>query len=198
MLVMEELVDIPKDILLSVLDALPQCVCVKDLQGRFVYINQADASLYNSTPAKMIGKTAECWVGREQYLAWLEADNLEIAEGKTVHYPIYKRTDVQGQDQWFDTIKIPIRRAKGESFEYLVVVHRDVTQIKQAEEGRDAANWQAIQTQKLEIAGVLAGNMAHHFNNYLATVANATELFRAPETLATSDREKRPRPRQDF
>jgi two-component system, cell cycle sensor histidine kinase and response regulator CckA len=186
---MEGVADISKDTLLAILDALPQCVSLKDLQGHFIYINQADAFLYNATPAEMIGQTAEPWVGREQYLAWLEGDNLEIAGGKPVYYPIYKRTDVQGKDQWFDTIKIPIRGTNGEGFEYLLVVHRDVTQIKRAEEERDAANWQSIQTQKLEIAGILAGNIAHSFNNYLATVANATELFRRPETLSASDRE---------
>lgn len=181
--------DISKNLLLFILDTLPQCVSIKDLQGRFIYINQTNAALYNTTPAEMIGKTVEPWVGREQYLAWLEADNLEIAGGKPVHYPIYKRTDIQGKDRWFDTIKIPIQGPEGKGFQYLLIVHRDVSEIKQAEEERDAANWQSIQTQKLEIAGALSANIAHCFNNYLATVTNATELFREPATLSSIDRE---------
>lgn len=44
------------DILLAVIDATPDAIFVKDLDGRYVLVNQAAARFVGRTPAQVIGK----------------------------------------------------------------------------------------------------------------------------------------------
>ncbi|MEP5763814.1 MAG: ATP-binding protein [Halieaceae bacterium] len=56
----------------------------------------------------------------------------------------------------------------------LLVITRDITQIKQAEE-------QLLQSQKMEVVGQLTGGVAHDFNNILAVVLGSLELIEQGE-----------------
>jgi two-component system, cell cycle sensor histidine kinase and response regulator CckA len=60
-------------------------------------------------------------------------------------------------------------------FEYHVV-GLDVTEQKRAETERKALETQAIQTQQYEAIGVLAGGIAHEFNNILTGLIGNTDL----------------------
>src|SRR5262245_10597569 len=44
------------DILLAVIDATPDAIFVKDLEGRYVLMNIAAAQFVGSTPAELVGK----------------------------------------------------------------------------------------------------------------------------------------------
>src|SRR5215212_1567435 len=44
------------DILLAVIDATPDAIFVKDLDGRYVLVNQAAARFVGRTPAQVVGK----------------------------------------------------------------------------------------------------------------------------------------------
>lgn len=44
------------DILLAVIDATPDAIFVKDLEGRYVLVNQAAAKFVRRTPAEVVGK----------------------------------------------------------------------------------------------------------------------------------------------
>jgi hypothetical protein len=57
-----------------------------------------------------------------------------------------------------------------------VIVFRDVTERRQAEEERQSLKSRLHQAQKLEAIGTLAGGIAHDFNNILAAILGYTEL----------------------
>jgi signal transduction histidine kinase/CheY-like chemotaxis protein len=54
----------------------------------------------------------------------------------------------------------------------------EISERKKAEEQRDRLQMQLVQSQKLESVGLLAGGVAHDFNNMLAAVQGFAELIR--------------------
>ncbi len=54
---------------------------------------------------------------------------------------------------------------------------RDITERRRADEEREKMQGQMLQSQKLEAVGVLAGGVAHDFNNILSAIIGYTELM---------------------
>ena len=75
----------------------------------------------------------------------------------------------------FDRYSAPIFGAEG-SYYGRVWYFRDITDQRQAEEGRVKLQGQLIQAQKMESMGRLAGGVAHDFNNMLQAILGHAEL----------------------
>lgn len=160
------------EIMREVLDSDLACICIKDMDGCFLYVNRNDAALYNVEPKDLIGKTVEPYVGRKQFLEWLDHDNAVIRGGKPVHIEPYVRHDLSGHKRWFDTVKIPLTEY-GQS-DRLLIIHRDMTILKEAQEQNEKLNMQLFQSQRMEAVGTLAAGVAHNFNNLMMTILALT------------------------
>jgi len=72
----------------------------------------------------------------------------------------------------------------------VLAIHRDISQMKRAEEERKKLEQQLLHTQKLESLGVLAGGIAHDFNNILTAIIGNADLALmrlAPESPAVDN-----------
>ncbi len=70
----------------------------------------------------------------------------------------------------------PIYDDNGEFSGFLGIV-TDVTDLKRAQDEKELAQAQLIQSQKMEAIGMLAGGVAHDFNNYLTTIIGSVDLI---------------------
>ena len=59
---------------------------------------------------------------------------------------------------------------------FFIGVFRDVSERKAVEAEKDILEKQLLQSQKIEAVGMLAGGVAHDFNNMLSVVLGYTEL----------------------
>lgn len=70
----------------------------------------------------------------------------------------------------------PMARTAGKPVSGYLVQIRDVTALVRAEEEQEALRVQLLQAQKMEAVGLLAGGMAHDFNNMLTVILNSAQL----------------------
>lgn len=126
----------------TLINAMPDIVCFKDGQGRWLEANDFDLQLFQLTGVNYKGKT-DCELAefspfyREAFLTCEATDELAWqAGGPSRGDEIIPRPD--GPDWVFDLIKVPMfypdGRRKG-----LVVIGRDITERKRAEEAMQAS-----------------------------------------------------------
>ena len=117
----------------TLIDNLPDCIYVKDVENRFVLANEAVARRMGAaSPAQLIGHTdADFHPGElaSQYLA----DEREVLQSGVGIYDREERVvTAEGAKRWSSTTKVPLKDGTG-SVIGLVGISRDITERKQAE-----------------------------------------------------------------
>lgn len=156
----------------TLLEASPDSIYFKDGEGRWLIANKAGLRIFNLEDAPWQGKT-DCQLAenapsfRDALLYCAETDEQTWRTGElSRNNEIIPQPD--GTTKIFDVIKVPLFNEDG-SRHGLVVLGRDITERKQAEE-------LLRQAQKMESLGVLAGGVAHDFNNLLVAMLGQTSL----------------------
>jgi len=151
-----------------------------DNEGKVTFVNPAMAQMLGWDIAELLGQpihdlshhtkpdgqpypSSECPI----YLAF--------KEGRAYHADneIFWRKD--GTSFPVEYTSTPIR--EGDRVVGTVVVIKDITERKQAEEAKLRFEAQLRQAQKMEAIGTLAGGIAHDFNNILSAVIGYAEII---------------------
>ncbi len=123
----EEKLALERNLLRTIIDAIPDHIYVKDLQSRFLLCNQYLANHVNArTPEDMIGKSDFDYIRRElaeQYFA--EEQNI-FRTGEPIINKEEIGRDQNHQDVWVLSTKVPLRNSSGEVIG-LVGIGRDIT-----------------------------------------------------------------------
>ena len=165
-----------RDILHAVIDATPDAVFVKDLEGRYVLVNDAAARFLGLRPEQIIGKHDLDIYPPETAKAFIEHDRQVIASG--VAQSFEGEAVGNGQVQTYLVTK-GVCRDKDGSIVGLFGISHDITARKQAQEALRKAEIekQLRRSQKMEAVGRLAGGVAHDFNNLLTAIRGRCELL---------------------
>jgi sigma-B regulation protein RsbU (phosphoserine phosphatase) len=122
------------ELLLNVIDSLPDLVCVKDEAGRFVFCNRAHRQFLGlSRLSDVVGRKMSDFFPAE-LAAELEADDHAVLKGEPeVLQRELRLRDAQGVEHWVVATKQALRDPQGHIIG-LVAVGRDVTAERQADE----------------------------------------------------------------
>ncbi|WP_322415374.1 diguanylate cyclase [Mesorhizobium huakuii] len=116
----------------TVVETLPDCLNVKDLDGRFIAANPATAELMQAADAKaLIGKTDFDFYPSETARQFREDELAVLASGvaSTIEQRLHHE---DGTDGWLATLKAPFRDKAGAVIG-LITHNRDITERKRLE-----------------------------------------------------------------
>jgi PAS domain S-box-containing protein len=136
----------PSDVLTSqnpcvqlLLDAIPNCVAVKDAEGRTLFCNKTWASHVGARScADAVGKTDFDFFPQTLACQFQTDERAVLTTGTASNGEEEFRLPGTGQSRWFDTSRVPVKNAEGE-WAGVIVVREDITDDKRAQKAWNLA-----------------------------------------------------------
>jgi PAS domain S-box-containing protein len=152
-----------RQLLRTLIDSLPDYIYVKDPEGRYLLINEAQARLLGlSSPAEAIGKTIADFLPGPLGDMVLTDDRRVCETGE----PVIGKEELLGSS-WMLTTKVPIRDEAGRVVA-LVGLRRDIADLRKAREAIEANN---------RAKSEFLANMSHEIRTPLNGVIGMTGLL---------------------
>jgi PAS domain S-box-containing protein len=164
-----------RDLLAILINAVPDVVCLKDGNGRWLLANQAALALFDLDPDCYEGLADQELVSAAQ-APFLQGgvDDEALWEGAEVWRSEVKFPLPGGVVRSFDVIKVPLFHPDGRR-RYLVLVGRDVTELQEARYASEAA---------ARAKGHFLANVSHEIRTPLNAILGFSRLVlnaRCPE-----------------
>ncbi|KIL49664.1 sporulation kinase [Jeotgalibacillus soli] len=158
----------------ALIQSMPDFVCFKDGEGRWIRTNDFGRSLYELENISYIGKS-DSELGEMSTFFKEALDYCVVSDEKTWKKAETTRSEEafhlrSGELKTFDVIKVPIFHEDG-SRKALITIGRDISQQKAAEE-------RLVKQEKLSVAGELAAGIAHEIRNPLTSLKGFVQLMR--------------------
>ncbi len=141
----------------DVFDTIDDAITIHGPDGRLVRINRAAAEGFGPWLASLLSERCAKILGELKETAPTDADR----------HPYLEQVYLRGEDRHLE-IKTLLRTDAAGRFAGLVQVVRDISdQLRRQLEQEELHN-HSIQSQKMEVLGVLSGGIAHDFNNLIS------------------------------
>jgi PAS domain S-box-containing protein len=163
------------DILQAVIEATPDAIFVKDLEGRYVLINEAFARFLARTPAEIVGKNDLELYPEETARQFMADDRTVLASGKAQSFEGVATSETGTQAY---IVSKGVFRDKNGKILGLYGISHDITELRLAHQTLEQTREALFQSQKMEAVGQLTGGIAHDFNNILAVILGNIELLK--------------------
>ena len=161
------------DVLLRIIDLLPNPVYVKDREHNWVEVNSSFCGFLGYPREALLGKSDFDFNPRDQARVFWEMDD-KVFEFKADNVNLEQTTNSAGEILWVESRKSYYKSEKGD--EFIIGVLTDVTQMKT----REAA---LVQAEKKALAGAEAkttflANMSHEIRTPMNGVLGMAQVLR--------------------
>ena len=148
-------------------EQIADSVIATDLDYKITYVNQSFQNLYGYNSEELLGKSPDA-LNAESNASEVQAQiNDAVFSGKVWMGEVLNQKK-DGSTFPCELTFFPLADEAGVTFAY-AAIQRDITNRKRVEE-------ELVKSEKLESIGVLAGSIAHDFNNILAGVVGNVSL----------------------
>lgn len=153
--------------LLRAVEQSPATIVITDTDARIEYVNRRFEDLTGYGLSEVAGHTPGFLqsgdTSTDEYLAIRAA----LTNGQEWR-GVFRNRKKDGTYYWAETTILPLTDAHGE-IQNFIGIGEDITDKRKARE-------QIVKAQKMEAVGLLAGGVAHDFNNVLTTILGAAHL----------------------
>jgi PAS domain S-box-containing protein len=163
------------DVLQAVIEATPDAVFVKDLDGRYVVVNEAFARFLGRPPEQIVGRHDLELYPEDTARQFIEDDRRVLESGRAQAFEGIA-TAAAGSQAYLVT-KGVYRDREGR-IQGIYGISHDVTELHEARESLEHTREALFRAQKLEAVGQLTGGIAHDFNNILGVIIGNLDLLR--------------------
>jgi PAS domain S-box-containing protein len=171
----------------QIIDLVPHFIFAKDVDGKYILVNQAVVDAYGTTVEELTGKTDADFANIEEEIVRFRADDLDVINsGKPKHIPEEPITDVDGVTRILNTTKIPFTFS-GTSIPAVLGVSVDITERKQAEtlqkaiyQISEAANKSSNLDDIFRSVHAIIGHVMRANNFYIALFDSENNLISFP------------------
>ncbi len=162
----------------------PASILITDTDGKIEFVNHKLLELTGYQESELIGKWPS--ILKSGHTSSSDYDSIwaNLRQG-IPWFGVFKNLRKDGSYYWASTSLLPLLNEEGQITNY-IGVGEDITEKRRVDE-------QIAQVQKMEAVGILAGSVAHDFNNVLMTIIGNTELIKlefedqdTPEEIDTS------------
>jgi PAS domain S-box-containing protein len=145
------------------------------LDGKYLFVSPSSAHVLGYEPAEVIGRNMLDAVHPDDSRKALATFKKALAHpaGSSV---ILRVKHKDGRYRWLETAGRRVRDPQTGTANEIIIVSRDISERKNAEDDRLDMERRLLHTQKLESLGVLTGGIAHDFNNLLTAMLGNMEL----------------------
>jgi PAS domain S-box-containing protein len=154
-------------------DTIPDLVVRTDLEGKILFVNDYTLELSGYAGEELVGSSVLLFLAPEDRDRAVQ-DNLLMHE-RRLGPQEYDLIMKDGRKIPFEINGDILRNEDGTPFGH-VLLCRDITQRRQAEQEKGLLQTRLLQAQKMESIGTLAGGIAHDFNNILSSVLGYSGL----------------------
>lgn len=170
-----QLIPNASDILLAVIDATPDAIFVKDLEGRYVLVNRAAARFIARTPEEVIGKHDFELYPDDTARRFVQDDKMVLETGKAMSF---EGVATSGSGTQAYLVTKGVYRDKSGKILGTYGISHDITELRSAQDSLEQTRQALFRSQKMEAVGQLTGGIAHDFNNILMVILGNLELLR--------------------
>ncbi|MDO8677668.1 MAG: ATP-binding protein [Acidobacteriota bacterium] len=163
------------DILQAVIGATPDAIFVKDLDGRYVLVNDAAAKFVGRRSQDVVGKNDLELYPEETARRFMKDDQEVLASGTALSFEGVA-TSSAGTQAYLVT-KGVYRDNDGNILGIYGISH-DIMELRTAQDSLEQTRAALFRVQKMEAVGQLTGGIAHDFNNILMVILGNLELLK--------------------
>jgi len=153
----------------EILDGAPANIYVKDLDGRYEFVNSGLLELTGMTREQLLGRT-------DHEIFGVQADQWRINDRRALDGPV-DDFEVAGDppSAVYRSTKFPLRDAVGTPYA-VCGISVNVTDAYRAERAAHTAQRRVEQLERVDTLGRFAGGLAHDLRNMLTSVRGLVEL----------------------
>lgn len=173
-----------QNLLRALLENIPDNIYFKDLQSRFIKVNQSMVDTYGVGTSSLIGQSDFDLFTEEHARPAYEDEQEIIRSGKPLIGKLEKETFSNGLVNWMSTTKTPLKNAQGHIIGTMGI-SRNVSQLKETEaklkatiETLGETRLQLIEAEKLKTIGRMAAGVAHEVKNPLSIITLGVDVLR--------------------
>ena len=146
-------------------------------------ILSANRTMPGITVQEMIGKRIYDYIDPEYFELIRKSIKAVFRSGRPDNFQMLGVGPREAETAWYETRVVPIE--KDNKVIAVTLICTDITERRNAEEEKERLLTELFQSQKMESIGLLAGGMAHDFNNVLSNIQ--AKAYRALRRLPEDD-----------